>query len=87
MLNTINRARITAGRMLDDPMKESEMKNNVISDIMTGNRPLQGIKLFVRIAIILSLGVSIILQPITPAALQPKPIHVVNACFPQVEHF
>ena len=33
-------------------------------------------------AISLSLGESIILQAITPAALHPKPIHMVRACFP-----
>lgn len=33
-----------------------------------------------------SLGESIILEPITPAALQPNPIHMVNACFPELQH-
>lgn len=33
-----------------------------------------------------SLGESIILQPITPAALQPKLMHIVNACFPELQH-
>lgn len=50
--------------------------------INVGNRPLQGTKLFVMVAISRSLGESIILQAITPAALQPKPIHMVRACFP-----
>ena len=49
--------------------------------INVGNRPLQGTKLFVMVAISRSLGESIILQAITPAALQPKPIHMVRACF------
>ena len=48
---------------------------------------LQGTKLLVKIAIKRSRGESIILQPTTPAALQPKPIHIVNACFPEVQHF
>ena len=39
---------------------------------------LQGRKLFVIMAINLSLGESIILQPIIPAVLQPKLIHIVN---------
>ena len=30
---------------------------------------------------------SIIFAPVTPAALQPKPIHIVSACLPQAEHF
>ena len=44
--------------------------------IKKGNLPLQGTKLFVRIAISLSLGESIILHPTTPAALQPNPMHM-----------
>lgn len=35
----------------------------------------------------LSLGESIILHPTTPAALHPNPIHIVNACFPEVQAF
>lgn len=45
--------------------------------IKNGNLPLQGTKLLVRIAINFSLGELIILQPVTPALLQPKPIHKV----------
>ena len=51
--------------------------------ISAGNRPLQGIKTLVRMAICRSLGESIILHPVTPAALQPRPIAIVRACFPQ----
>ncbi len=47
-----------------------------------GNLPLQGTKLLVRMAISLSLGESIILQAITPAALQPKPMLMVKDCLP-----
>ena len=57
-----------------------------ISEIMvssSGNRPLQGTRLFVRIAIKRSLGESMIRQPVTPAALQPSPIAMVRHCFPQ----
>ncbi len=54
------------------------IKNIVISAIRVGKRPLQGVKLLVSIAIILSLGESMILQPTTPAALHPNPIHVIN---------
>lgn len=50
--------------------------------IRKGKRPLQGTKELVRIAISFSLGESIILVPITPAALHPNPIHIVRACFP-----
>ena len=53
-------------------------KNIVMSAISVGKRPLHGVKLLVNIAIILSRGESMILQPTTPAALHPKPIHVIN---------
>ena len=62
-------------------------KNIVITAMSVGNLPLQGTKLFVSMAIIRSLGESIILHPVTPTALQPKPIHIVSACFPQVFAF
>ena len=50
--------------------------------ISVGKRPLQGTKLFVRIAISRSRGESITRQAITPAALQPKPMLIVSACLP-----
>ena len=59
-------------------------KNMVISDTKSGNRPLQGTKLLVSIAIILSRGESMILHPVTPTALHPKPMHMVKACLPQL---
>ncbi len=43
---------------------------------------MHGTKLLVSIAIRRSLGESIILHPVTPAALQPNPIAIVSACFP-----
>ena len=61
--------------------------NIVIREISVGNLPLQGTKQLVSIAINRSRGESIILQPVTPTALQPNPIHIVSACFPQAEHF
>ena len=48
---------------------------------------LHGTKLLVKIAINLSLGESIILAPLTPTALHPNPMHIVNACLPQAQHF
>ena len=60
----------------------TELKNILDMAIKVGNRPLQGTKLLVSMAINRSLGESIILQPITPAALQPNPIHMVKHCFP-----
>ena len=56
-------------------------------EIIVGNLPLHGTKLFVIIAINRSLGESIILVPVTPTALHPNPIHIVKACFPQALHF
>ena len=56
-------------------------------EIKSGNLPLHGIKLFVISAINLSRGESIILQPITPQALHPKPMHIVRACFPCAPQF
>ena len=61
--------------------------NIVAIDIRKGNLPLQGTKLLVKIAINLSRGESMILQPTQPAALQPKPMHIVSACFPVVQAF
>ena len=52
--------------------------------IKKGYLPLHGTNEFVIAEIILSCGVSIILVPTTPAALQPKPIHIVIICFPLV---
>ena len=60
----------------------SPMKNMDIIEMIVGNLPLQGIKLFVRMASSLSRGESMILAPVTPQALQPIPIHIVNACLP-----
>lgn len=48
---------------------------------------LHGTKLLVKIAINLSRGELIILQPTTPAALQPNPMHIVIICLPVQQHF
>ena len=55
--------------------------------IKPGNLPLHGVKLLVNIAISLSRSEFIILQETTPAALQPKPMHIVKACFPWQPNF
>ena len=57
---------------------EEPEKNIVISAIIAGSLPLQGIKLFVIIAISLSRGESIILAPVTPTAPQPIPMHMLG---------
>ena len=72
----------TAAAITPVPAKNIELKT-----ISIGKRPLHGIKLLVSIAIIRSLPVSIIRHPVTPAALQPSPMHIVSACFPQAPHF
>ena len=61
--------------------------NIVAIEIRNGNLPLQGKKLFVNIAINLSLGESIILHPVTPHALQPNPMHIVIICLPLQQAF
>ena len=48
---------------------------------------LHGTKLFVNMAINLSLGESIILHPVTPQALQPNPMHMVIICLPLQQAF
>ena len=53
-------------------------KNMVIIAISVGNRPLQGTKLLVKMAISRSRGDSMIRQPITPQALHPNPIQIDN---------
>ena len=61
--------------------------NSEISDISVGNRPLHGTNPFVTAAMRRSRGESIIRHPVTPAALQPNPMHIVNACFPHAPDF
>ncbi len=53
------------------------VKNIALRVISRGKRPLHGTRLLVSIAISRSRGESTIRQPTTPAALQPKPIHIV----------
>ena len=65
-------------KVVNDP----SAKNIVIIAIRLGNLPLHGTNELVNIAISLSLGESIILQPITPHALHPNPMHIERACFP-----
>ena len=60
------------------PSTEEPVKNMVMSAIIPGSLPLQGTKLFVMIAMSLSLGESIILAPVTPTEPQPIPMHMVS---------
>ena len=62
-------------------------KKMVATVIIAGNRPLHGMKLLVRIATSRSLLESMIRVPTTPAALQPRPMHMESACLPHALHF
>ena len=84
---TLTKINIISINALINPELLLVTKNIVIKEIKSGNLPLHGTKLLVIIAINLSLGESIILAPVTPTALQPNPITIVKACFPQDEHF
>ncbi len=73
---------ITPDRMAADNTVEKGpaaplTKNMAMIAIMVGYRPLQGTKLLVIMAISRSLGESMMRQPMIPAALQPKPMHMV----------
>ena len=48
---------------------------------------MQGTKELVRMAMSRSLGESMMRQPTIPAALQPKPMHMVRDCLPQAWAF
>ena len=85
MLNITTEVKIKVE--IKELQKEFATKNMVIMEISSGNLPLQGIKLFVISAINLSRGESIILHPITPQALHPRPMHMVRACLPCAPHF
>jgi hypothetical protein len=50
--------------------------------IRMGQRPLQGTRLFVRVAMSRSRGESMMRVATTAAALQPNPIAMVSACLP-----
>ena len=75
-------SRITSVRSRQEaiplPKEKEAAKNMVIMAIKVGKRPLQGTKLLVRIAMRRSRGDSMIRHPVTPQALQPKPMHIVG---------
>ena len=50
--------------------------------MIVGQRPMHSMKLLVRTASMRSRGESIMRHAITPAALQPKPMPMLMACFP-----
>ena len=61
---------------------ELEEKLRQMKKISAGKRPLHGTKAFVATAISRSRGESMMRQPVTPAALQPRPMHSVSDCLP-----
>ena len=84
--STINKTTTVA--IIDEfPDVNNPPTNMLAIVIKNGNLPLQGTKALVSIEINFSLGESIILHPVTPAQLQPNPIHIVNACFPRTSRF
>ncbi len=76
-------ATITVAATMDD-MADGNIgaTKTVVIRMRVGQRPLHGTKLLVRMAISRSRGELMLLQEMTPVALQPKPIHIVMACFP-----
>ena len=77
--STITAVSMSAEMTDELPPKE---KNIVIIAISVGKRPLQGTKQFVNMAMRRSRGESMMRQPVTPQALQPKPIIIVRHCLP-----
>ena len=82
------RARVEAAQAASAPASDptgpsTRTKNMEIKAISVGNRPLQGTRALVRIAIRRSRGLWMMRQPITPTALQPSPMHMQSACLPQ----
>lgn len=73
--------KIPADNTVENDPVAPPIKNMVIIAIMVGKRPLQGTKLLVIIAIRRSLGESMIRQPTIPAALQPKPMHMLEIIY------
>src|SRR5690606_25749020 len=64
------------------PAATAPPTNRMDRVIRIGQRPLQGTKLLVKMAIIRSRGDSMIRVETMAAALHPNPIAIVNACFP-----
>ena len=58
-------------------------RNRPLSAIRVGKRPLQGTRALVSTASSRSRSLSMMRQPVTPAALQPRPIIMHRLCLPQ----
>lgn len=73
-------SRISAVSMIPEARVRKEAKDAakkmVMMAIRVGNRPLQGTKLFVSMAMSLSRGDWMMRQPVTPQALHPNPMHM-----------
>ena len=84
---TMTPSKITADSPVERAPPAAPTKNMVMMEIRVGKRPLQGTKLLVMMAMSRSRGESMMRQPTIPAALQPKPMHMVRACLPQAQAF
>jgi hypothetical protein len=85
MKKTPKRATVTTAAAERRPPRwagASVPRNTEAMRICVGHLPLQREKLLVMMAMRRSLGLSMIRVATTPAALQPKPMHMVKACFP-----
>ena len=80
---TMNIVRSRADKRDSKAPPDTPTKNMDIMAIRVGNLPLQGTKLLVIMAMIRSLGESMMRHPTIPAALHPNPMHMVRACLPQ----
>lgn len=76
------RAIINAERMGLPGARKMEMQA-----MIAPKRPLQGVRELVRIDINLSCSEGMMALFVTPTQLQPKPMHTVSACLPQLPHF
>ena len=79
---TLSTSAAVSSSALTSELPPAAAKNMVMSAMSAGNRPLHGMRLLVSTASSRSRSESMIRQPTTPAALQPRPMHIVSACLP-----
>ena len=79
---TLSTSAAVSSSALTSELPLAAAKNMVMSAMSAGNRPLHGMRLLVSTASSRSRSESMMRQPTTPAALQPRPMHIVSACLP-----
>ena len=79
---TLSTSAAVSSSALTSELPPAAAKNMVMSAMSAGNRPLHGMRLLVSTASSRSRSESMMRQPTTPAALQPRPMHIVSACLP-----